>query len=472
MNDDKRPVILVVEDESIVALDVSNTLQSLGYDVLSPVDSGEAALSLLEERERDDGLPDLILLDIMLKGSLDGIQTAERIKKTWDIPFIYLSTFSDYKTLSRAKTTSPYGYITKHSHRNDLHSMIEMALYRHRMELEVQKREELLSVTLKSMSDAAIGASLDGTIMSWNRGATEIFGYSESEVVGKNLSFLTPTFYPNEMPEVLERIRNEEEVDHYETLRRRKDGAAINVSVKVSPIRGVDGEINGVTIIARDITARKQLEREILEISEKERNRIGKDLHDSLGQNLTGISLQLKVLEESLQEEGFREAAEQTGRISHMVNDAINQTRELAKNLLKVTLQNQGLSVALHELASYSESIYGSAVECSTRLEQEIGDDLTASQLYHITQEALTNAHRHGGARNCRIHLEELDCEYLLQILDDGSGIAEDFKPSLGMQIMEYRANMIDAYLTVRNLDNGGTVVSCRVPKSEETGSV
>jgi len=290
--------------------------------------------------------------------------------------------------------------------------------------------------------------------------------------VGRNLNVLIPSFFPNEMPEVLEKIRAGKEVDHYETLRQRRDGAPINVSVKVSPIRGPDGDINGVTIIARDITARKRLEREILEITEKERNRIGKDLHDSLGQNLTGISLQLKVLEEALQEEGSREAAEQTGKISHMINEAIIQTRELAKNLLKVTLESQGLSVALRELASYSESLYGSTVDCSASLEHEIKDDVTASQLYHITQEALTNAHRHGGATQCRIHLEELDYEYLLQVFDDGTGLAEDFHPGLGMKIMEYRANMIDAYLTVRNRKGSGAVVSCRVPKTEKVGAV
>ena len=467
MEDTERATILVVEDESIVALDVANTLQSLGYTVLSPVDSGEAALDLLENEK-----PDLVLLDIRLKGQLDGIETAQRIKELYSIPFIYLSTFSDYQTLSRAKKTEPYGYITKHSHRNDLHSMIEMALYRHKMELEVKKHEELLAVTLKSMSDAAIGASLDGTIISWNRGARNIFGYTEEEVVGKNLGFLVPSFYPNEMPEILEHIKNEEEVEHYETLRQRKDGSLINLSVKVSPIRGPLGELSGVTIIARDITAKKKLERQILEISENERNRIGRDLHDSLGQNLTGISLQLKVLEESLQEEGCSEAAEQAERISRMVNEAIVQTRGLAKNLLKVTLENQGLSVALRELASYSESIYNSSVQCSAELQREIQEELTASQLYHITQEALTNAHRHGEARRCHIVLQEMDYEYLLQVFDDGCGFARNYRPGLGLKIMEFRANLINAHLTVRNNETGGAVVSCRVPKTEGAGTV
>jgi PAS domain S-box-containing protein len=462
MSDRERPVILVVEDESIVALDVANTLQSLGYTVLSPVDSGEKALEILEEQHAD-----LVLLDIRLKGELDGIETAERIRQRSSIPFVFLTTFSDYQTLSRAKRTEPYGYITKHSHRSDLHSMIEMALYRHRMELEVRKQEELLDVTLKSMSDAAIGASLDGTIISWNRGARDIFGYSEEEVVGRNLSILVPAFYPNEMPEILERVRNEEELDHYETLRQCNDGTVINVSVKVSPIRGVNNEITGITIIARDITARKRLEREILEISEKERNRIGRDLHDSLGQNLTAISLQLKFLESTLHEEGCSEAADQSRHIAQMVNEAICQTRGLAKNLLTVTLQSQGLSVALNELAAHTESLYGTTVRCSANVEHEITDEITASQLYHITQEALTNAHRHGSARTMKIELSEYDYEYLLQVYDDGSGLQDGYKPGLGLKIMEFRASMINGHLAVCNSESGGAVVSCRVPKTE-----
>ncbi len=306
--------------------------------------------------------------------------------------------------------------------------------------------------------------------MSWNRGAAAIFGYAEDEVIGNNLSLLTPPFYPNEMPEVLDRVGRDVEVDHYETIRQKKNGEIMNVSLKVSPIRGPFNDITGVSIIARDITARKQLERQVLEISEQERMRIGKDLHDSLGQNLTGIELQLTLLEGMLDEKGDEDSVEIVQRISSMVNQAVRQTRDLAKTLLTVTLQDQGLSVALKELASFAESIYGTNIECLTNLDLDIQDEITAAQLYYIAQEAVSNANRHGGGDRVEIHLNESDSEYILKIQDNGNGRVRRDTKGLGLKIMEYRSNMINGILTIRGEAESGTTVSCRVPKFHASG--
>ncbi|MDZ7793558.1 MAG: PAS domain S-box protein [Spirochaetia bacterium] len=459
-NHDDKPIILVVEDEQIVALDLTRTLESLGYTVLPPVETGEKALEVISAHSLD-----LVLLDVKLKGELDGIETAQYLRRRFSIPFIFLSTFSDEDTLSRAKKTEPYGYITKSSHQNDLHSMIEMALYRHKMELEARKNEEILSITLKSINDAVIGATLDGTIISWNKGAEKIFGYTEEDVRGKNLLLLTPPFYPNELPDILDKIGDNIEVEHYETVRQRKNGEVINISLKINPIRGLMNEVTGVSLIARDITAKKQLEREILEISEKERRRIGKDLHDNLGQNLTGISLQLKLLENKLQESECPEEVESARRIQDMVNQSIKQTRNLAKNLLTVTLENQGLSVALKELTLQIESLYNCKIECKTDLENDITDGTMATQLYHIAQEAITNAKRYGDAEKIEILLKEEDSEYFLQVRDNGKGIERHESQGLGLKIMEFRSNIINGHLSIFDNEHSGTTVICRVPK-------
>lgn len=459
-NHDNKPIILVVEDEQIVALDITRTLESLGYTVLPPVESGEKALEVISAHSLD-----LVLLDVKLKGELDGIDTARQLRRRFSIPFIFLSTFSDEDTLSRAKKTEPYGYITKSSHQNDLHSMIEMALYRHKMELKARKNEEILSITLKSINDAVIGATLDGTIISWNKGAEKIFGYTEEEVRGKNLLLLTPPFYPNELPDILDKIGENIEVEHYETVRQTKSGEVINISLKINPIRGLMNEVTGVSLIARDITAKKQLEREILEISEKERRRIGKDLHDNLGQNLTGISLQLKLLENMLQEAECPEEVESARRIQDMVNQSIKQTRNLAKNLLTVTLENQGLSVALKELTLQIESLYNCTIECTTDLKNDITDGTMATQLYHIAQEAITNAKRHGDAQKVEVLLKEEDSEYFLQVRDNGKGIERHESQGLGLKIMEFRSNIINGRLSIYDNEHQGTTVICRVPK-------
>jgi len=460
-SESNRPSILIVEDEQIVALDISRTLEKMDYNVLPPLATGEEAIEFLKNNR-----PDLILLDIKLKGHIDGIETAVEINSRYKIPFIFLSTFSDEVTLSRAKITEPYGYITKSSHKNDLHSMIEMALYRHKMELKAKKNEELLSITLRSISDAVIGADLEGTIISWNSGAQQIFGYHEEEVLGRNISILTPPFYPNELPDVFDHICKHEEVDHYETVRQRRDGKIVNVSIKVNPILSSLNKVTGVSLIARDITSKKRLELEILETSERERRRIGKDLHDSLGQNLTGISLQLKILENMLREKKLDEEVGTACRIEKMIAESIKQTRSLAKNLLTVTLQSQGLSVALKELALHSESLYSIKVDCVTRVREEIADEVMATQLYHIAQEALTNASRHSNAAHVKIELEEDESEYILRINDDGLGFSEvESSAGLGLRIMEYRSNIINGRLSIMSHEKKGTTVSCRVPK-------
>jgi len=148
-----------------------------------------------------------------------------------------------------------------------------------------------------------------------------------------------------------------------------------------------------------------------------------------------------------------------------MVNQSIKQTRNLAKNLLTVTLENQGLSVALKELTLQIESLYNCTIECTTDLENDITDGTMATQLYHIAQEAITNAKRHGDADKVEILLKEEDSEYFLQVRDNGKGIERHESQGLGLKIMEFRSNIINGRLSIFDNEQRGTTVICRVPK-------
>jgi DNA-binding LytR/AlgR family response regulator len=132
--------VLVVEDESIVAKDIQNSLKKLGYSVPSIENSGEDAIDSAGKHR-----PDLILMDIMLKGDISGIEAAEQIKNRYQIPVIFLTAYADESTLSKAKVTEPYGYIIKPFKEIDLHTSIEMALYKHGKEQEVKKERDLYS---------------------------------------------------------------------------------------------------------------------------------------------------------------------------------------------------------------------------------------------------------------------------------------------------------------------------------------
>lgn len=131
--------VLVVEDENIVSKDIQHSLKKLGYNVVGAASTGEKAITLAHEHK-----PDVVLMDIMLKGDMNGIETASKIKESLNIPVIYLTAYADEATLSKAKVTEPYGYIIKPFKEIDLHTSIEMALYKHGKESEVLKERDLL----------------------------------------------------------------------------------------------------------------------------------------------------------------------------------------------------------------------------------------------------------------------------------------------------------------------------------------
>lgn len=143
--------ILVVEDEAIVSKDIQQSLKKLGYNIVGSSATGEKAIELANEHK-----PDLVLMDIMLKGDMSGIETAEKIKATLNIPVIYLTAYADENTLAKAKVTEPYGYIIKPFKEIDLHTSIEMALYKHSKEREVIKERDFLYALVEGKDDEGV----------------------------------------------------------------------------------------------------------------------------------------------------------------------------------------------------------------------------------------------------------------------------------------------------------------------------
>jgi PAS domain S-box-containing protein len=254
--------ILVVEDESIVAMDIKQRAESLGYTVTAVTPSGEKAVKIAEETT-----PDLVLMDIVLKGEIDGIEAAQRIKNAHDIPIVYLTAYSDEKTLKRAKVTEPFGYIIKPFEDRELHSAVEMALYKHKMESKLKESEKWLSTTLKSIGDAVIATDRDGNIKFMNPVAAEVTGWDPEDSMGKPLENIfrlvnEKTGTPLENP-VAKVVHDDILVELNEaTLLIRKDGSEVPIDDSSAPIKDKDGEILGVALIFRDIRERRKAERE------------------------------------------------------------------------------------------------------------------------------------------------------------------------------------------------------------------
>ena len=217
--------------------------------------------------------------------------------------------------------------------------------------------------------------------------------------------------------------------------------------------------------LAAAIAEREELERALLQISEREQMRIGQDLHDGLGQHLAGIELMSQVLEQNLSSKKLKTEAARAGDIAKHVREAIGQTRLLARGLSPFVLESEGLLSALKELAHRTENMFRVSSEFHTAGKLSISEPL-ANHLYRIAQEAVTNAVKHGKAKRIDIRLESTDGKLLLTVKDDGAGLPETLpeKRGIGLRIMQYRAGMIGGTLSAERDPAGGTIVRCTLP--------
>ena len=250
---------LVVEDERIVAEDIRRCLQNLGYTVSAIASSGEEAVQNAEEI-----CPDLVLMDIVLKGKMDGIEAAEQIHSRFGIPVVYLTAYADEKILERAKITEPFGYILKPIDERELRTTIEMALYKHKMEKKVEESERRLSTTLKSIGDGVIATDTQGLVTFMNPVAETLTGWNQKEAAGKPLDDIL-TIIHEETGEKIEnpvkRVLQGEPIkaqDHNVLIR---NGTKIHIDESAAPIKDDKGVITGVVVVFRDITHRTRMER-------------------------------------------------------------------------------------------------------------------------------------------------------------------------------------------------------------------
>ncbi len=254
--------ILVVEDESIVAMDIKHRAEGLGYSVTGITPSGEGAIQKASET-----LPDLVLMDIVLKGDMDGVEAAQKIRDTLDIPVVYLTAYSDEKTLKRAKVTEPFGYIIKPFEDRELHSAVEVALYKHKMESKLKESEKWLSTTLESIGDAVIATDENGCVKFMNPVAMTITGWNETEALGKNLKEIYNIIQEGSEASIDDPVKEVIQKNHIIELNQptiliTKNGNKVPIDDSSAPIKDSNGNIIGVALVFRDITERRKAEKE------------------------------------------------------------------------------------------------------------------------------------------------------------------------------------------------------------------
>lgn len=252
-----RETILVVEDERIIAIDLQRRLERFGYIVCGLAATGEAAIKKTEEF-----LPDIVIMDIMLTGEIDGIEAAKYIKEKLHIPVIFLTAYSDEKTLERAKEAEPFGYILKPFKEKELYTTIDIALYKHSIDKKLRKQERLFSAILHSIADGIIATDKENIIQFMNPIAQEITGFTENDAKGRLLSQVINLIDEKSskvlaLPEISG--KNEEAFFFKDSVIVNKRGDHVHVEGTLSYIHDKDKSVEGQVLALRDTTEMRQL---------------------------------------------------------------------------------------------------------------------------------------------------------------------------------------------------------------------
>ena len=334
-------------------------------------------------------------------------------------------------------------------------------------ERDLQQERNVVSAILDTVGALVTVLDAEGCIVRFNRACELTTGYSLDEVRGKHIwdFFLQPEEVERSRV-IMEQLNADLLPQDYQSHWVTRHGTSRLIAWSCSMLPGNGETPNYIIASGIDITEREQLQRALLEISAREQRRIGQDLHDGLGQHLTGIAFMAKVHESKLAEKQLADASD-AAKIVRLVNEAIHKARELARGLLPVVPDAQGLMSALQLRATEIEDLFGISCRFACEPVVLIHDDAAATHLYHIAQEAVNNAIKHGRAREILIRLaHENDCGTLI-VSDDGIGIPEDrgSGQGMGLHIMSYRAGMIGGRLEVRpNAPGTGTSVTCVFP--------
>ncbi|MGH9715575.1 MAG: PAS domain S-box protein [Candidatus Acidiferrales bacterium] len=378
-------------------------------------------------------------------------------------------------------------------------SMCMIALVRDITERKhAEKARAQLAAIVESSDDAMVSKTLDGTITSWNKGAEQLFGYAPEEAIGQNITLIVPDDRLHEEKTILERLSRGERIKHFDTIRKRKDGSLLDVSLTMSPLRDTGGHVVGASKVARDITQQKRdrqalqeahdrleylveqrtaavrkLSANLIRAQDDERRRISRELHDSIGQYLAYAKMSVETFLDS-------SAAGKEATVLSQVADALakcwDETRTISHLLHPPLLDEAGLASAARWYAQSFSKRSGIRVNVDIpdkppRLGREI--ELV---LFRVLQESLTNIHRHSGSRSAEIKMRFNGTEAALEVRDRGHGVSpellERFRitgqgTGVGMSSMRERVAEMGGKFEIQS-NKKGTLVRVTIPLSTE----
>lgn len=254
-----KPKILIAEDEAVIALDIKSRLISFGYDIVGIARTADECIKLAS-REK----PDIVLMDIFLKGETTGITAAEILKRDYNLRVVFLTAHTDDATIEKAKLAEPLGFIVKPFELQDIKTTLEISLYKAKMEMKLSESELKYRTLVLTATDAVLTLDVDGFITSINNKAFEMFGFPEEDIVGKSIKTILPDVFINHLQSGITRFLNVGKSitpDTIELLAKKKDGRNFPAEISFSQWQNTTGV--QFTLIVRDITRRKESEETI-----------------------------------------------------------------------------------------------------------------------------------------------------------------------------------------------------------------
>ncbi len=504
-----RPLrVLLVEDSESDAALLELALERAGFDLKSErVETAEGLTAALARQDWD-----VVIADYVMPG-FDGLSALALVKsRGLDLPFIIVSGHITDDTAVAAMKAGAHDYVMK-----DNLTRLAPAVERELRDAEVRHARKQAEKKLweehafrhaieNSIPSGIAVVNLEGRQTYVNPAFCEMVGWSENDLIGAKPPFM---YWPPEDLDTITAVLTEvfdgrAPSDGFELRYGRKNGERFDVLILVTPLRdgfeNVSGWLSSITDITRlkqaeaelrrsheelesrvrDRTAalskanaqlktamaeRRRLEHELLEITEKERRRIGLDLHDDLGQRLSGVALMVKGLQVRLSKQGLSDSKE-AGKIHKLIEETMEHASDVAHDLATLDFGNKALPDALRQLSRHAKSSF--KIACRFEADDNVPalEANVVGQLYKITQEALTNAIKHGKADRVAIALETDTDKLRLTIRNSGtpfpSVVAQN--AGMGLRIMNYRANLIDATVEIKPGRPNGTVVTCTLP--------
>ena len=378
--------IMVVEDESMVMEYIIQNLRFLGYTVVANANSGEEAIEKAGKNK-----PHLILMDIRLKGKVDGIEAAGHIRNRFHIPTVYLTSYSDDKTLARAKLTVPLGYLMKPFERSELKSIIEVAIFKHRMDLKLQESENKFRSVFENSLDTIYIARKDGRIQDINKVASRFLGYSIEELLKLNITQLFSK--PNERRIFQSALEKKGYIKDFEISLSKKDQTPIVGLTSATVAKDENGNITGYHGIIRDITETKRLEEQLLQAVKM--GAIGR-LASGIAHDFNNLLTIIIGYTETL----FKYVQDHQGKINiDKILKAGEKASLLIKKILAFSRKQESYPVVVNinnvvgELEAIARSSIGENIEIETRLSSDVGKIyIDTSQLEQVMMNIIVNA--------------------------------------------------------------------------------